>query len=315
MSRPVVAVTGSTGFVGGAVMAALTRSAEWEGRPVVRDISSGTGTPVGNIGPDTDWMEALEGVDCIVHAAGNNGGGDAASIHAVNVGGTRSLAEQAATLGVRRLVFLSSAKVFGEASEPGHAFRPSDPPKPVSEYARSKAQAERQLGELGERTGLEITVLRPPMVYGPGVGGNFALLVKLVGSGVPLPFGAVRNRRSMVAIDNLVDLILTCLDAPAAAGGTFTVADPQDVSTPELMRLIGRGMGKRVRLLPVPTWMLQTAGTVTGRSQQLDRLLGNLQLDTTVTRRVLSWSPPVSVEEGIVAAVRSDDQDQRGDAG
>jgi nucleoside-diphosphate-sugar epimerase len=221
----------------------------------------------------------------------------------VNVEGTRRLAEQAAAAGVRRFVFLSSVKVNGEETTSHSPFRADDPPAPKDAYGQSKWEAEEALVEIAERTGMEVVIIRPPLVYGPGVKGNFASMMKWVAKGVPLPLGAIDNRRSLVALDNLVDLITVCIDHPAAANQVFLAGDGEDLSTTELLRRVGKAMGRPARLLPVPTGLLRLGAAMLGKGDMARRLLGSLQVDISRTRDVLGWEPPVSVDEGLRRAV------------
>lgn len=309
-----IAVTGAAGFVGGALLAALAGAGR-SMRPLVRVAREGQavrGVPavaVGDIGQDTDWSAALTGVDCLVHCAARvhvmaeTVADPLAAFRAVNVAGTRRLAEQAAAAGVRRLVFVSSIKVNGERTAPGAPFLVSDPPVPEDAYAISKWEAEQALRRVAAATGLEVVVVRAPLVYGPGAGGNFARLLRLVARGVPLPLGAVDNRRSMLALDNLVDLLIHCVDHPAAAGKTFLAADGEDLSTPELIRRLAAALGRPARLLPVPPALLRLGGRLLGRAAEMERLLGSLQVDISHMRETLQWQPPVSVDEGLRRAV------------
>ncbi|MDZ7641614.1 MAG: NAD-dependent epimerase/dehydratase family protein [Desulfurivibrio sp.] len=250
-------------------------------------------------------MAALAGVDCVVHTAARAAvmadpvADPLVALREVNVAGTRRLAEQAAGAGVRRLVFISSVKVNGERTAPEAPFLFSDTPAPEDAYAISKWEAEQALWQVAAQTGLEVVVVRPPLVYGPGVGGNFARLLGLVARGWPLPLGAVNNRRSLVALANLVDLLRVCVDHPAAAGRTFLVADGDDLSTPELLRRLALAMGRPVRLLPVPPVFLWRAGRLLGREAELARLLSSLQVDISFTRRTLGWEPPVRVDDAL----------------
>jgi nucleoside-diphosphate-sugar epimerase len=238
-----------------------------------------------------------------------------------NVHGTLNLARQAAAKGVKRFLFLSSVKVSGErtdglpwpfgprndgtmssreAARPlGDPFTVNDEPRPEDAYGLSKWEAERGLWEIASQTGMEVLVVRPPLVYGPGVKGNFARLLDLVRSGVPLPLAAVNNRRSFIGLDNLVDLLIRCVDHPKAAGQTLLVSDGQDLSTPELLGMIANAMGRPARLFPVPVPLLRLAGQALGRLNEVDRLVGSLQVDSSATRQLLGWTPPVSVEEGV----------------
>ena len=312
-----VCVTGVSGFVGGAIYRALGKAT----RPVrgaVRTLNSvppdiRTGCfAVGDMGLYTDWSGALVGMSCVIHCAGrvnfmNEPATDLlAAYRAVNVKGTRRLAEQAAAAGVRRLVFLSSVKVNGEITDESLGLFRSDSEGAVSSndeasdfYGVSKQEAEQELWEISERTGLQVVVVRPALVYGPGVKGNLARLLKLVRLGMPLPFGAVKNKRSLIGLDNLVDLVIRCVDHPGAVGQTFLASDGEDLSTPDLIRKIAEAMDRSPKLIPVPVSLLQLAGSVLGRRAEIDRLVGSLQIESGHTRQVLGWSPAVSVQEGI----------------
>jgi nucleoside-diphosphate-sugar epimerase len=221
----------------------------------------------------------------------------------VNVDSTLNLARQAAAVGVRRFVFVSSVKVNGEATLPGQAFTERDAPAPQDPYGQSKDEAEIGLRELAADTGMEVVIIRPTLVYGLGVKANFAALMRAVQRGWPLPLGAVHNQRSLVALDNLVDLIVTCLDHPAAANQTFLVSDGQDLSTTELVRGMAQAAGVPARLLPVPVWALQAGASLLGKGDAVQRLCGNLQVDISKARSLLGWVPPVSVEEGLRRAM------------
>lgn len=324
LSMKNVLVTGSTGFIGRSLVHACVLSNR-SVRAGVSVLDRCLGVPgslcvaVGNIDSYTDWTAALTGVDCVIHCAGRSQvmdesrGDSLAAYRNTNVYGTRRLAEQAAASGVRKLVFLSSVKVCGETSarfEPAlgarndggeslDAFGPSDDGKPADPYGASKREAEKVLWEISAKTELEVVVVRPPLVYGPGVKGNLARLLKLVRAGVPLPLGAVQNKRSLIGLDNLVDLLIRCVDHPAAAGQTFLVSDGEDLSTPDLLRQIAAAMGRSARLFPVPVPLLRLAGNALGKRAEIDRLVGSLQVDSSRTRQVLGWAPPVSVQEGI----------------
>jgi nucleoside-diphosphate-sugar epimerase len=277
----------------------------------VRSVSSleaGDSVVVREIGPETEWEAALQGVDCVVHLAARvhtlreTATDPLAEYRRVNLEGTRRLAAAAASHGVSRLVFVSSIKVNGEASE--RPFTESDPAHPEDAYACSKWEAEKALAQIGAQTGLEHVILRPPLVYGPGVGANFARLMQWVARGVPLPLGAVDNRRSLLYVGNLVDAIRHCLHHPAAVGRTYLVSDGEDVSTPELVRRIARAMEVAPRLLPVPVSLLRLAAGAIGRRHEIERLVGSLQVDSSAIRRQLGWLPPVTMQEGLAETVR-----------
>jgi nucleoside-diphosphate-sugar epimerase len=200
-------------------------------------------------------------------------------------------------------VFISSVKVNGESTEPGQAFAETDVRAPQDAYAVTKHEAEQGLRQIATDTGMEVVIIRPPLVYGPGVKANFAALIRAVQRGWPLPLGAVHNQRSFVALDNLVDFIVTCLEHPAAANETFMVSDGEDLSTPDLIRRMARAMNRPARLLPVPVWALKAGASLLGKGDAVQRLCGNLQVDIAKARSFLGWVPPVSVEEGLRRAM------------
>lgn len=312
-------VTGASGFVGRAAVEAVKRHAEsvrialrepmlprevaatWKDVDVLGGI---------DVGPNTEWSTTLERVDTVVHLAGrvhvvhDRAADPLADFRRVNVEGTLNLARQAALAGVRRFVFVSSIKVNGESTRPGRPYTAEDPPAPVDPYAISKHEAELGLRELAQETGLEVVVIRPPLVYGPGVKANFLAMMRWLNKGIPLPLGAVHNKRSLVAVGNLVDLIVTCLAHPAAANETFLVSDGEDLSTTELLRRMGQALGRPARLVPVPAGLLESGAALVGKRAVAQRLLGSLQVDIAKTRRCLDWSPPLTVEEGLRRTAR-----------
>jgi nucleoside-diphosphate-sugar epimerase len=224
----------------------------------------------------------------------------------VNVDGTLNLARQAAAAGVKRFIFISSINVNGEQTSPFKPFTADDLVSPNDVTGISKWEAEQGLQQLAAETGMELVIIRPPLVYGPGVKGNFASMIKLVAKGLPLPLGAIHNQRSLVAVDNLVDLIITCIDHPAAANQVFLAGDGQDMSTTELLRGVARAMGKPSRLIPVPASLLMLGATVLGKKAMAQRLLGSLQVDISKARNLLGWEPPVSVDEGLKRCFSAD---------
>ncbi|NMT65232.1 UDP-glucose 4-epimerase family protein [Marinobacter orientalis] len=303
-------VSGATGFVGSALISRIVREPHLgEALALVRSRSDTLPASIEQIclGSTGDFSRPLPlaEVDTVIHAAArvhvmNDSSDDPLTeFRRVNVEGTLALARQAAEAGVRRFVFLSSIKVNGESTEPGRAFTANDSPSPQDPYGISKMEAERALHELAAETGLEMVIIRPPLVYGPGVKGNFATMVALVRKGVPLPFGAIHNKRSLIALDNLVDLIITCIDHPAAANQTFLAGDGKDLSTAELLRRVGEAMGKPARLIPVPAGMLMFGASLLGKKAVAQRLLGSLQVDISKARNVLGWEPILSVGEGL----------------
>jgi len=308
----VIAVTGAAGFVGAALCGELY-SRGFAVRSVVRSLHSAEPASgveqiaVSNLDAATDWSSALGGVDCVIHCAArahvmHETEADAlAAYRSVNVDGSRRLAEQAAAAGVRRLVYLSSIKVNGESTDglPRPFGARNDEVNPEDSYGVSKWEAEQALWAVAASTCLEVVVVRPPLVYGPSVKGNLARLLKLVRLGVPLPFGAVQNQRSLIGLDNLVDLLIRCVDHPAAAGQTLLVSDGEDISTPDLLRYMANALGRSARLLPVSVALLRLVGRALGKQAEIDRLVGSLKIDSRYTRELLDWNPPVSVAEGI----------------
>jgi len=247
----------------------------------------------------------LGGIDVLVHCAARvhvmheNTSDPLSEFRRVNVAGTLALARQAATAGVRRFIFLSSVKVNGEETVLSHSYRADDVPSPQDPYGISKLEAEQGLMKVAADTGMEVVIIRPPLVYGSGVKGNFASMMKLVEKGLPLPLGAIHNKRSLIGIDNLVDLIIRCIDHPAAANQVFLAGDGEDLSTTELLRGVANAMGKPARLIPVPAVLLQLGATLLGKKAMAQRLLGSLQVDISKTCEVLDWKPPYTVEEGL----------------
>jgi len=222
-----------------------------------------------------------------------------AEFRKVNVDGTLHLARSAAAAGVKRYIFMSTVKVNGELTQPGHPFTEADAPHPQDPYAISKHEAEVGLRQIALETGMEVIIIRPPLVYGPGVKANFAALMRAVQKGWPLPLGSVHNQRSLVALDNLVDFIVLCIQHPRAANQTFLVSDGQDLSTTELIRSMAQVAGVPTRLLPVPVWALQAGASLLGKGDAVRRLCGNLQVDISKARTLLGWVPQVSVEQGL----------------
>jgi len=309
-----VLITGATGFVGGALTARLARDAQFVVRAATRRYDWGPpvgseAVVVGDLAPDSDFRLALAGVHCVVHTAArvhimdDRSQNPLAEYRRVNVAGTLALARQAAQAGVRRFIFVSSIKVNGESTPPAQPFRASDPARPLDAYGLSKLEAEAELLGLSAETGMELVIVRPPLVYGPGVGANFQRLMRWVRKGVPLPFAAIDNRRSLVGIDNLVDLIGVCIRHPAAAGQVLLASDDEDVSTPELIRKLATAMRVRARLIPVPPGLLRFAASVAGNSAAVSRLCDSLQVDVSATRSLFGWKPPVSLDAGLLRTV------------
>ena len=309
MARDYTLVTGASGFVGRAVLERMAlehlpvRAAS---RQPVAEIRAGVEHV---LSPDLalpfDWRVALDGVDAVVHCAArvhvmhDRDTDPLAEFRRVNVEGTLELARQAAMAGVRRFVFLSSIKVSGETTDARRPFAADDLAAPADPYGVSKHEAEQALGHLAAQTGMELVVIRPVLVHGPGVKGNFLSMLRWLHRGFPLPLGAIHNLRSLVALDNLVDLILCCLRHPAAANQVFLVSDGEDLSTTALLRRAAQALGRPVRLLPVPALLLRATAHALGQGDVAQRLLGSLQVDTAKTRALLGWSPVVGVDEAL----------------
>jgi nucleoside-diphosphate-sugar epimerase len=302
-----ILVTGATGFVGRVLCEALlTRgyAVRAATRGSARLPAAVVQVQVGELGPHTDWNEALRGVDTVVHlAARTHVLSDPASdplreYRRINTEGTARLATAAAQAGVRRFVFLSSIKVNGEYTT-ADPYSAQDTPHPEDAYGVTKWEAERALRAVERHMGMGVVVLRPPLVYGPGVKANFRRLMQLVARGVPLPLGGVRNRRSMIYVENLADAICACIAAPQSAGRTYLVSDGTDLSTPDLIRALALAFGVRPRLFAVPVPLLAAVGAVLRRPDQVARLTRSLQVDSTPLRNELGWRPPWSVEEAL----------------
>ncbi|MDO3377812.1 UDP-glucose 4-epimerase family protein [Geoalkalibacter halelectricus] len=308
-----ILITGATGFVGRGLCSRLKTEGRDFRRAVRRQTPEEDTHAVGDIGPDTSWSEALNGIDTVIHLAArahimNESASDPLrEFRRVNVDGTLNLARQAAAAGIKRFIFLSTIKVNGEQTLPGLPFTEISPSAPEDPYGISKHEAEQGLAEIARETGMEVVIIRPPLVYGPGVKGNFASMMRWIAKGIPLPLGAIHNQRSLVALDNLVDFIITCLDHPAAANQTFLVADGEDLSTTDLLRRVGQAMGKPARLIPVPVGLLKAGAALLGKQAMAQRLCGNLQVDISKAREVLGWEPPVGVDEGLKRAARERD--------
>ncbi len=315
MTKPIVLVTGATGFVGKALLKRLLDDAQFRVRAAVRNEQSALAdgverVVVGELTPDTDWSIALKDVDAIIHLAARvhmmreTTADPLAEYRRVNGEGSLNLGRQAAQAGVRRLVFVSSIKVNGEATTAGSPYRADDLPEPVDAYGISKREAEAGLLQLAASSKLEIAIIRPPLVYGPGVAANFLKLMQLVKLGLPLPFNNIQNRRSLVALDNLVDLLILSARHPAAANRVFMVSDGHDLSTSDLIRLIAKSMDRHLIMLPVPSKFLMWCSRMVGKPGIANRLVGSLEVDISVTKEILGWKPMVSPEVAVERTVR-----------
>jgi nucleoside-diphosphate-sugar epimerase len=310
-----LAITGANGFVGSRLVADFAADGDEIVAAARRPLA---GLPPGaawrqapDLGPDAAWRDVVRGCDLVVHAAArvhvmkDASEDPLAAYRRANVEGTLALARQSAEAGVRRFLFISSIKVNGESTGPGRPFRADDPPAPVDPYGVSKAEAEAALFALGRETGMEVVVVRPVLVYGPGVRANFAAMLKAVARGLPLPLGGIRNRRSLLFVGNLSDLVRRAAVHPATAGQIFLASDGEDLSTAEMLKRLGTAVGRRARLLPVPPALLRAAATMLGKQAQAQRLLGSLQVDIGPARELLGWSPPFTVDAGFAETAAS----------
>ena len=306
---PKILITGASGFVGKSLTSALLR----QGHSIcaaVRSISSPNESSeivVGEIDHDTNWATALRDVDVVIHLA--------ARVHVMteysqnpldefrktNVEGTLNLAQQAAKAGVKRIVYVSSIGVNG--THTASPYTELDNPQPHNDYTFSKCEAEQALHKVSVKTGLEVVIVRPPLVYGFGAPGNFAQMIKVLAKGIPLPLASVKNLRSLIYLENLVDALILCAIHPAAAGQTYLVGDGQDISTPDLLRKLSSVMGRSARLFPCPIVLMRLSGQLLGKSDQISKLVGSLQIDSSKIRRELGWKPPFTLDEGLKATV------------
>lgn len=310
MSSKLVLITGGSGFVGKSLIKTLSMDQRYSliasTRRTHGSFPSGVrGVSGQELDGDTDWQEALTDVGIVVHLAARvhvmheSDSDPLTAFRKVNVDGTLNLARQAASAGVKRFVFISSIKVNGEGTLHGKPYTADDVPAPLDPYGISKYEAEQGLLAVAASTGMEVVIIRPVLVYGPGVKANMLTMMRWLYRGVPLPLGAIDNRRSLVAIENLVDLIVTCLDHPAAANQIFLVSDGEDVSTTGLLRRMGACLGRPVRLLPVPPGFLRCMAVLLGKGAMSQRLLGSLQVDIEKNYRLLGWSPPVTLNQAL----------------
>jgi nucleoside-diphosphate-sugar epimerase len=305
-----VLITGLNGFVGRALGVKLVDKG-FNANGAVRSLApvelpdAITTFLIKDIDSKTDWQKALEGVKVVIHLAArvhvmNDTAIDAlAEYRKVNVEGALNLARQSVDAGVQRFIFISSIKVNGEGTLLGHPYTAEDQPDPVDPYGISKREAEDALRRLAVETGLEVVIIRPPLVYGPGVKANFQRMMRWLDKGMPLPLGAIHNKRSLLALDNLIDLIVTCIHHPRAANQIFLAGDGEDLSTSELMRRMSAALGKKAWLAPVPAFLLEWGAALLGKHEIAQRLCGSLQIDISKTCDQLDWKPPVTVEEGL----------------
>jgi nucleoside-diphosphate-sugar epimerase len=310
-----ILITGGNGFIGQYLSHYLAQKnysivQSYRQRPDVEaDKLIGQPVAVGAIDAATDWHLALDNVDVVVHLAARvhvmqeTHEDPLTAFREVNTHGTINLAKQAAAAGVKRFVYLSSIKVNGEQTEPGASFHADDTPNPLDPYAISKYEAEQQLMQLSQQTGLEVVIIRPPLVYGPGVKGNFKRLVSLVNKSLPLPLAGIRNARSLVSIQNICSLIAVCIHHPNAAGEVFLVSDGEDLSTSDLLIRLAKVLNKKSRLFYLPKSWLNVLTLAINRQAEFQRLFGSLQVDINKNDELLDWRPEVSVEKGLREAI------------
>lgn len=308
-------VTGGNGFVGRALCSAAVQLGHNVTAAVRRSESVAAGqirhVAVGEIDEQTDWSAALAGTNIVIHLAArvhvmrDTAVDPLAEFRRVNVAGTEHLARSAAANGVKRLVYVSSIKVNGEETSGRRIYSEGDIPEPNDPYGISKWEAEQALQRIARETGLEVVIVRPPLVYGAGVKGNFAEMLRVVSRGIPLPLASVRNQRDLVYVGNLVDALITCATHPAAAGQTYLVSDGESVSTPELLRYLAKATGVPSRVFPFPPALLKISGNMAGKSMQVERLLGSLRVNSSKIRRELNWNPPYTLEQGLQETVKA----------
>lgn len=310
-----VLATGASGFVGRGLLERMALSANFDVLAALRTQvpylpTNVTPVQVGNLEGKADCWAALAGVETVIHAAArvhvmnDRAAEPLAEFREVNVAGTLNLARQAVSSGVKRFIFISSIKVNGEGTSLGEPYTADTSPAPTDPYGISKLEAEQALLALAAETGMEVVIIRPVLVYGPGVKANFLNMMRWLSKGVPLPLGAIHNKRSLVALDNLVDLIVTCIEHPSAVNQVFLVSDGEDLSTSELLRRMGRALGKPARLIPIPAGVLEMGARMVGKKTIAQRLCGSLQVDISKTRELLNWSPPMSVDCALARTAR-----------
>jgi len=313
--REKVLLTGASGFVGDAVLHDLSRRGLFDLRVATRNQNTFSGMAFESVlfnglNAEQNWTQALEGVDLVVHCAArvhimkDLAADSMTEFRRVNVDGTLNLALQAAAAGVKRFIFISSVKVNGEGTPLGIPYTADSAASPVDEYGISKLEAETGLLEIAAKTSMQVVIIRPVLVYGPGVKANFLSMMRVVEKGIPLPFGRINNKRSLLSLDNLVDFIFHCMIHPAAANQVFLVSDGEDLSTTELLRKIASAMGKKSRLLPVPVGLLRLIARIFGQQKLADRLCGSLQVDIKKNKELLGWVPPLSIDDALIKTAK-----------
>ncbi len=307
-----ILVTGGSGFVGRSLLECLAKkpySLIVATRKNANEILTGTAFVIQGFDQATDWSQGLQGVQTVIHLASrvhvmNDTALDPLEeFRKVNVAGTIRLAEQAAQAGIKRFIFISSIGVNGDYTV--NPFCADDPPNPLEPYAISKYEAEQSLQKLSKEYGFELVIIRPPLVYGANAPGNFGKLVKLIAKGYPLPLGAIKNKRSLVSINNLISLIMVCIEHPLASNQIFLVSDDEDISTTDLLRRVARVLSVPARLIPVPMVFLQLAAKMLRKEKLVQKVCGSLQLDISKTKELLAWTPLESVDQGLSQILRS----------
>jgi nucleoside-diphosphate-sugar epimerase len=313
-----ILVTGGSGFVGNAVVKKMMTDNGITVRTSVRRCQDSTDLintdiVIAHLSPETNWLEALVDINVVIHAAARvhmmkeKNSDSHEDFRKINVDATINLAKQASEAGVKRFIYLSSIKVNGESTQPGCSFTAEDVPRPLDPYGISKYEAEIGLRKIAEKTGMEVVIIRPPLVYGPGVKANFASMMRVIKHGVPLPLASViGNKRSLVALDNLVDLIIVCIRHPAAANQTFLVSDDEDVSTAELLRRMGLALKRPAKLFYVPSLLLKFGAALLNKSEMYQRLSESLQVDITKTKYLLNWKPSLSLDQGLRQLIKGE---------
>lgn len=308
-------ITGAGGFLGKDLIRRLQSEGRYRLSASVRNAETNVAAGVvthftGAMDTRTSWTAAMTGVDVVVHCAArvhimaDKSADPLQAFRDVNVDATLHLAREAAAAGVRRFVFISSIKVNGEESQVGRPYTPDDEPKPIDAYGLSKWEAEKGLLQLAEEVEMDIVIIRPVLIYGPGVKANVQNMMRFLRRGIPLPLGAIHNKRSFVALENVTDLIVTCLDHPAASNQVFLVSDDEDLSTTDLLRRMARALHTPARLVPVPSWLLKGTAKLLGMSGFSQRLCGTLQVDISKTRSLLGWAPRIGVDQALDGTAR-----------
>ena len=311
LNKSSILLTGPTGFVGQRLCEVATEAGWSVCRAVRRVHGIQNEVVVGDLGDKTDWSEALRNIDVVIHLAArvhvmdDSAADPLTEFRKVNTEGALKLARQSADAGVKRFIFLSSIKVNGEMTVPGQPFQTNDNYIPTDPYGLSKYEAEQGLLAIAKQTGMEVVIIRPPLVYGPGVKANFSSMMKWINKSVPLPFGAIHNQRSFVALGNLVDFIIHCIDHPKAANEVFLISDGEDVSTTQLLQKVAKAFAKKPMLIPVPVCLMTFVAKLVGKGDVANRLFCSLQVDSSKARDLLGWKPIITMDEQLKKAAEA----------